>query len=223
MWVFPLVAAFISAFFSGIVTNKYMARRHPAHLAWALALFIFAVATACDFLGSFSGWTSFIAKMYYLAGATVVVGYLGLGTLYLLCPRPVAHVWLAIMLVATLLAVVLLAGAGVDAAALKSETEPGWKAIEKSALLTGLAVAINSLGTLILVVGAVYSAVYRRYPLANILIAAGTLIVAAGGGLTRLGHYEFQSIGQAAGIIIMFIGFLMTITAASGKRSSGKR
>lgn len=222
MLIFPLIATIISAFFSGIVFRQYLTRRNPAHLSWAFALFLFGVGTACDFLASVGGWTPLIARTYYLTGATVVVGFLALGTLYLLAPRPVARVWLVLMAGATILAIFLLAGAEVDPVKLKSETDPGWKAIDKPAMLSGMVVAINSLGTLILVVGAAYSAVYRRFALANILIAAGTLIVAGGGSLMRLGHYEFQSIGQALGIIVMFTGFLMTMAAARALPKTSK-
>ena len=214
MWAFPLAAALISALFAGIVARQYGPRRHPALLAWAVALFIFAIASGCDFLGSISGWTAFTSKLYYLCGATVVVGYLGLGTLYLLAPRRLARAWLVAMLLITALAAVLLARSGMDRGALASGAGPGWKAIQKPALLTVLAIAVSSIGTIILVGGAVYSAVFRRLPLANILIAAGTLIVAGGSSLSNLGRYELQSIGQAAGIIVMFAGFLLTMSGS---------
>ncbi|MDO8737188.1 MAG: hypothetical protein Q7K29_08950 [Thermoleophilia bacterium] len=211
MWALPLTATAISALFSGIVFRQYLERRNPAHLSWAVALFLFAVGTACDFLAIVSGWTPLIAKTYYLCGATVVVGYLALGTLYLLAPKRLAQAWLILMLTATVFAVILLAGAEVDPVKLRSDAEPGWKAIDKPAALSVIVMAINSIGTVILVAGAVYSAVYRRYMLANILIASGTFVVAAGGSLMRLGHYEFQSGGQLAGITIMFIGVLLTM------------
>ncbi|MHB8923423.1 MAG: hypothetical protein ACYC51_08530, partial [Thermoleophilia bacterium] len=207
MWIFPLVASLIAALFAGAVSRQYLVRHNPAHLAWAVALFIFAVGSACDFIASVSGWTPFLARLYYLTGAVIVVGFLAAGTLYLLAPRRVAHVWVALMLVVTVIAIVLLDRAGVDRARIQAGIDPGWKAIDKPALLTAFAISVNTLGTVILVAGAAWSAVYRRFPLANILIAAGTLIVAGGGSLTRLGHYEYQSIGQAVGLIVIFLGF----------------
>lgn len=216
MWIFPLTAAIIAAVFAGALMRRYFVSHNPAQLVWVAALLMFGIATACDFIGSLSGWTPFIAKLYYVTGATIVVGYLAAGTLYLLAPRPIAHIWVLIMLGISGVAIVLLAGAPTDELILKAGTEPGWKAIEKPPLLTGLAISVNSLGTLILVAGAIYSAVFRRYPAANILIAVGTLIIASGGALTRLGRYEYQSIGQAVGIIVIFIGFLMTTRRAQG-------
>ncbi len=216
MWVFPLAATIISAFFSGIVFRLYLVRRNPAHLAWAFALFLFGFGTACDFLAGVSGWTPLIAKTYYLAGAMVVVGYLALGTLFLLAPRRVALSWLAAMVVLTAISIVLLASAGVDTAALNTETQPGWQAIDRSAAIKSITIAVNSLGSLIIIGGAVYSAVRGRYKRANILIALGTLIVAFAGSLTASGRAEFHSIGQALGITVMFAGFLMTMPSSRG-------
>ncbi|MHB1054405.1 MAG: hypothetical protein ACYC51_04410, partial [Thermoleophilia bacterium] len=81
MWIFPLVASLIAALFAGAVSRQYLVRHNPAHLAWAVALFIFAVGSACDFIASVSGWTPFLARLYYLTGAVIVVGFLAAGTL----------------------------------------------------------------------------------------------------------------------------------------------
>lgn len=218
MWIFPLIAALIAFVFAGALARGYIGSRNPAQLVWMAAMLIFAVAAGCDFIGSLSGWTPFVAKLYYLAGATIVVGYLAAGTLYLLAARPVAHFWLLIMAAITVVAAIILAGAPTDTSILEAGTEPGWKAIERPPVLTALVISVNSLGTLILVGGAIYSAIFRRYPLANILIAAGAIIIASGGTLTRFGRYEYQSIGEAVGIIVIFIGFLMTARGARGAK-----
>jgi hypothetical protein len=42
------------------------------------------------------------------------------------------------------------------------------------------------------------------------LIAFGTLVVAAGGSLTRLGHYEYLYFAMAAGVSLIFAGVLWT-------------
>lgn len=137
---------------------------------------------------------------------------LALGTLYLLAPRKVANLWLALMVAATVFSIILLAGAEVDPIKLKSDTEPGWQAINRSALIKIMMIAMNSIGTLIIAGGAIYSALRGRYRRANILIVIGTLIVAMAGSLATFGRSGFHSIGQAIGITVMFIGFLMTMT-----------
>ena len=79
-----------------------------------------------------------------------------------------------------------------------------------------MAAVVNSVGTVILVGGAAWSAygTWRRGGApsrlaANILIAAGALIVASVSTLTRLFHiYELFYVGQAIGVLVMFAGFL---------------
>ncbi len=79
-----------------------------------------------------------------------------------------------------------------------------------------MAAVVNSVGTVILVGGAAWSAygAWRHGApssrlVANILIAAGALIVAGASTLTRLFHvYELFYVGQAIGVLVMFGGFL---------------
>lgn len=217
MWIFPLLATLVSAVFCGVVLRQYLASRRPAYLAWTVALFIFAVATACDFLGLYSGWTVAVVKVYYLAGGTLVVGYLAAGTLFLLAPRSLAYAWLTLMLVITVAASVMLAGASVDEAEMQrlvAENKPAYEAIESSPLLKAQVMVANIAGTIILVGGALWSIVRRRYLAANALIAAGALIMASGGSMMEAtGSYAVQSVTQTVGIAVLFAGFLMAMAA----------
>lgn len=214
MWTFPLLATLVSAVFCGFLLRQHTARRQPAYLVWAVAMFIFAVATGCDFLGLYGGWSVAVVKLYYLAGGTLVVGYLASGTLFLLAPRGLAFAWLALMLIITVAASVMLVGASVDEAEMQrlvEEKKPAYEAIESSALLKAQVMVANIAGTVILVGGALWSVLRRRYRAANALIAAGALVMASGGAmLERFQRYEIQSITQTVGIIILFAGFLMT-------------
>jgi hypothetical protein len=69
------------------------------------------------------------------------------------------------------------------------------------------AVAFNSLGTVILVGGSLYSIVRRRRVSANVWIASGALVVAVATGMSRAGDYSLVYIGQLIGIALMFSGF----------------
>jgi hypothetical protein len=68
----------------------------------------------------------------------------------------------------------------------------------------------------VLAVGALYSAIrsFRAglplsLPAGNVLILVGSLVVALAATLTRFGSYEYFYAGQAAGIAIIFAGFLV--------------
>lgn len=82
-------------------------------------------------------------------------------------------------------------------------------------LALAAAALLNLAGTVILIGGALLSAYrLRRQPQlasrfwANVLIAAGAFIVAGASSLTRLHVYELFYVGQAAGVLVMFAGFL---------------
>lgn len=49
----------------------------PHEAAWALAFLMFAVAATSQVIGDLVGWTSSLARPYYVIGATLVVGWLG--------------------------------------------------------------------------------------------------------------------------------------------------
>jgi hypothetical protein len=69
------------------------------------------------------------------------------------------------------------------------------------------AVALNSIGTLFLVGGSLYSIVRRQRVRANVWIGGGALVVAMATGLSRAGDYSFVYMGELVGIALMFSGF----------------
>jgi hypothetical protein len=89
-------------------------------------------------------------------------------------------------------------------------------------ILSVIAAAVgNVVGTVVLAGGAGYSAyrtwragLPRNLTIGNVLILAGALVVAAIASLTRLGYYELFYAGQAAGVAIIFAGFLVIAAVA---------
>jgi len=81
----------------------------------------------------------------------------------------------------------------------------------------------NVYGTVTLVGGAIYSAwifwrkrvLYHRF-IGNILIAAGALLPAFGGGFSRMGIGGALYITELLGAVLMFIGFLRATTPTKG-------
>ena len=84
-----------------------------------------------------------------------------------------------------------------------------------------LAIIGNTVGTLVLVVGAGLSAyrasrrgLHRNIPVGNVLILGGAPVVAGAASLTRFGIYELFYAGQALGIAVIFAGFVVIGSAA---------
>jgi len=145
---------------------------------------------------------------------------LALGTIYLLAPRfGRPALWVLLVLAAIGLAGII--GATLQPGLLDTRQVPSVDTIRLehgsfNVIALIMAAVVNSVGTVILVGGAAWSAygTWRRHGapsrlVANILIAAGALIVASVSTLTRLFHaYELFYVGQAIGVLVMFAGFL---------------
>lgn len=216
MAVFPVIATAVSAVFAYLVLKQYVRRRGPAQLFWGIALVMFALGSAAMTQAAFTGWTELNSRIFYLFGASLVVGYLALGTVYLLSPRAVAQAVLVFLLALTVYLVYLVFSAPVNQALLATE---GWEALERPLVLRLLVgIITNGLGSLVLIGGGLYSAwvwwrrrEHRERMVGNILIALGVFIVASGNtvsGLFRIGEDTLLAISIATGVLVMFIGFI---------------
>lgn len=244
MFVLPALTTLISLVFAGQVLNQYRVRRRPHQLAWGLALLFYAVGAFPEVTGSLNGWSSFEFKIYYLFGAILLVPWLSLGTAELLLrplrPAPVLGAYRAMVVALSVLGIAAVIAAPLHSGHVSGTTVPSNCAMWCSPAsetgyglangLSALSAAVgNIVGTLMLLGGALFSVIravrYRHSPgsvanyvVGNILIFAGALVVASASSLTRLGSYEFFYAGQAAGIAIIFCGFLL-IGAASHART----
>ena len=213
-----IVAAAVSAAFALVVLDRFRRSRRPAFAAWAVGLLIFAAAASCQAAGERAGFSQPLFRAFYLLGGVLGVIWLSMGTLFLLAPRSVARASCAVL---ALLTVVLAANAAVvpvDEGLLGTAAGVLGTAVQGGSPLQNGAVALNILGTLILVGGSAWSA-FRLFRdragvdrvLCNVLLTAGAFVVAAGftaakvagAGLDTLGVYE------AVGITLMFAGFLV--------------
>jgi hypothetical protein len=70
-----------------------------------------------------------------------------------------------------------------------------------------LAIALNSAGTLVLLIGSIASARRRRDP-RPLLVAAGVGVIAAASTATRAGSYTAFALGQAAGVSLILLGLV---------------
>lgn len=220
MVFYALAATLISAVFAGTLWTQYRSRPRPYLLAWAVALTFYAIAALTEVIGAAGGWSPLLFRTYYFFGAIILVGPLALGTIYLLAPRFARPaLWVLVVLAALGLAGVL--GATLQTAGLQTHQVPGADTIRVqggalNVIAILMAALISIIGSLILIGGAAWSAyaAWRRggapsRVLANVLIAAGAIIVGGASSLTRVFHfYEIFYVGQAIGVLVMFGGFL---------------
>jgi hypothetical protein len=214
MIAFPAAASLIALVCAAVIGRDAVKRPRPERVVWTVAFLLFALAAGAEVVGSLLGWSPALARVYYLGGAVLVVGFLALGELYFLFPGRMPAIAPGLTLLVVAFAATVVWSAPLDTQLLAIE---GWDAIERGPALVALAVSINALGTAVLVGGALYSAWRMRGnpALANrawgcVLIALGAIVVASGGTLTRLGQREYLYLAMSAGIAIIFAGVLLT-------------
>jgi hypothetical protein len=211
--VLPLISCVISLIFGLLVLDQFFARRRPYQLIWAIGLFMYFISTGTEFWAGTWGINDVIYRLWYLIGAIFVAAYLGMGTLYLLVKKRVAHIIMGILLAASIYSIIAVFTANIDISTLTSLT--GTAMPLRVRLLTPF---FNTFGTVALVGGALWSAwaFWRRRVMphrvvSNILIAAGAILPAFGGIHIRFGgDIPLFYIFELLGVIIIFIGFLRT-------------
>lgn len=212
-----LLAAVVTLCFAGAVFDQYLDRGRAYRLIWSISLIAFGIAFAAQFVASVRGWTPLLFRLWYGFGALYAVPLLGLGTIYLLCPRwtkATATVVVAYLMVWGFLRIY---GQPLD---------PGQLALPPGAThpptqetlppdIRATAMLLNILGTLALFAGAAWSAwVFSRMRTAryrvvsNVLIALGAVAAGSAGGLEKYGHPSLLYLGNLTGITIIFLGFL---------------
>lgn len=230
----PLSVTIIGAVFAIVLLNRYFGgKRRPHELVWGISFLLFVIASACQVYADVAGsWSDLSARLYYLTGAILTVGFLGIGTVYLLYSRRVANISLAIMLAFTFLSLVVVFAAPVDQASLALDN--GYVAVVKTSSLPRILAAVsNSIGTLLVAGGALWSAyvfwrkrIMKERMIGVLMIGIGVTIVAVGGsilGLTGLTNPEYHYVGMLVGVIVMFFGYLQSIRVTHSRPQVSER
>lgn len=218
MWIFPLLAAIIATAFAALLGRRLLRRPSPAQTMWAVALLMYAAASFAMFLGSLTNWSPGEFRVYWALGGALNVPYLAQGELYLLLPRRFADILFIVLLFGTAFAVTKLAHAPIHMAPLHDQLPLGKDVFGAGSTAHGLPQLYSIPAYVVLVVGAAWSAwSMRKAPhlrdraFGTIGIAAGATIVAIGSGIgAGFGYVWLFSVALAAGIAVMFWGFLRT-------------
>ena len=196
-------------------------------LAWAIGLLLYAIAAAMEAWSESSGeWRPFVYRIYIVIAASLV-GFLGLGTLYLVARQRRWGDYYFVFLAACM--VVFFVGTftvQLDMAKLVPGITVGGQALGSSLSFPRvMSLPINITGTILLFGGALWSIVrfarrrefgYRVW--ANVLIAAGALVLAAVGSRARLGSTAGLYPAEMVGAAFMLAGFLLAGTLDKGTR-----
>ena len=216
MWLIPLVATGIAALFAAMLLRQFLARRGQAQLMWAIAMGMFAIASAAVTIGVASGWTSTLYAIYWAFGAVLNVAFLAGGELVLLFRKPWVRwaVWL-VLIFATAYTFAILSGADMADDALAVQLPRGIKVLGDGTPAHRLAQLVAYPAYFILLFGTLWSAAKMRGRrelrdrfVGTLLIAIGATVVAAGAAFAATGVLAGFIGTLVVGICVMFWGFL---------------
>jgi hypothetical protein len=212
-WVhyLPIATTLIAGVFSLTLFRKYLVRRTPHVLWWALGVAFYGLGTLLEATITLAGNSVWLTKAWYIAGA-ILGGYpLAEGSLYLSYSRRFANRATAISLPLVVLASLLVMLSPVVPQALEPHRPSGavlaWWWVR---LLTPF---INGYAVFFLIGGAIVSA-WRFWrngaagsrAAGNALIAFGALLPGIGGSFAKAGVVEALYVGELIGIIFIWIG-----------------
>ena len=212
------VATLLAAAFTLATWDRWLRRRKPHELAWTVSLALFTLGAAALWWAETSGWSLANFRLFFLAGAVLNVPWLALGTVYLLAGERAGRITQHVLVGLSGLATGVMLTAPTKAA-IEPGTMPTGK--EVFGVFPRVLAALGSgVAALVVIGGVVWTLLTRRrgHPPAliagNVLIAAGTLILSASGTLAgRLGKDRSFAVTLAAGIAVLFAGFLVTTAA----------
>lgn len=229
MWIFPLIAAVVALIFAGLLARQWAARRRPFHLTWSAALLMYAGGSFALFLGVIDGWSPAEYRAYWLLGAILNVPFLALGEVYLLVrDRRVGNALLLVLLFLTGFAFNRVRTAGLDISALTKDLPLGKDVFAADTLPYRLSQLYAYPAYVFLLVGCAWSIArmrgkpeFRERLLGSAGIAVGATLVAIGSGIgAGLNVVPVFSVGLAAGISVMFWGFLRASRPAAASTAS---
>ncbi len=224
-WGWPAATAALGFVYVALLAAQWYKRRKPHQLAWAVGFLFYAVAAVMEaYSEATANWDPTVYRVYIVLAASLV-GFLGLGTLYLIAKRRIwGHAYLAFNLV---LLVVFFYGT-FTADLLMDQLVPGIT-VGGTALGSGgtfprfMSLPFNIPGTLLLLGGSAWSIKrfwgkkeYRYRAWANVLIIIGTLLIAGAGSMARAGVTAGLYPAEMVASAILLAGFLMASTLEKG-------
>jgi hypothetical protein len=218
VWVFPLLAGLVALAFAASLVRTFLRRRRSSQAIWAAALLMYAGASFAVALGVAGGWTAAEFRVYWVLGAVLNVPYLAQGELDLLIrSRAVRSALYVVLAFVTAYTLARVRTAAVDATALAQDLPSGKEVFGDGSAAHRLPQLVAIPAYVVLVAGALWSAVRMRgrpelrdRARGTLVIAAGaTVIAGAGSAFAALGHLLPFSLSLLVGIAVMYGGFLL--------------
>jgi hypothetical protein len=228
-WYWPAATAVLGFIFTGLVFAQYVKRRKMHQLCWSIGLLFYSVAAVMETISEATGvWDPTVYRVYIVLAASLV-GFLGAGSFYLIAKKPFwPNIYLGFNVVMFLIFLVGAFTAKLDPTKLVPGITVGGQALGPSLSFPRImSLVFNIPGSIFLLGGAVISIwrfskkkeyAYRMW--ANVLIAAGTLLIAYVGSRARLGTTAGLYPAEMVASALLLAGFLLAGTLDKGVKAS---
>lgn len=226
--VWPAATAALGFVYVALLLAQWLKRRKPHQLAWAVGFLFYAVAAVFEAYSEYTQhWDPTVYRVYIVLAASLV-GFLGLGTLYLITRD---RFWGHAYLVFNLICLGIFLWGSFNADLLMDKLVPGivvgGQALGPSGAFPRImSLPFNIPGTLLLLGGSMWSVFkfwrkkeYRYRSYANILIFLGTLLIAFAGSMARAGRTEGLYAAEMVASAVLLAGFLMAGTLERGAKA----
>jgi hypothetical protein len=101
----PGLTALLALGMAIALLDQWRERRQPFQLVWAIGMAFFGVGSGCEAIAAAAGWNEVLYRTWYLAGAVLTAGWLGLGTALLLARTRFGYTFGLLVLLAGLVTV----------------------------------------------------------------------------------------------------------------------
>jgi hypothetical protein len=222
--ILPFFSSVVSFVFAALIFRRYLARKGAHLLLWGIGMVFYGIGGFCE--------AYYVFRLWYLFGAILVAAWLGQGTVYLLVRPRWANLLMILLVLASFYGLARVFSAEVDPLLMTSSLHTGSELSGRAIITPGVRLLtpfFNIYGTLTLVGGAAYSAwifwrkrILLHRAIGNILIAVGAILPAFGGTFSRFGISGALYISEFLGAVVMFIGFIRSITPMEASKHIDK-
>jgi len=84
MSILPALTSILAIVMAIALLDQWRERRQPFQLVWAAGMAFYGIAAGCEAIAAAIGWNELLYRTWYLTGAVLTAGWLGLGTALLL-------------------------------------------------------------------------------------------------------------------------------------------
>jgi hypothetical protein len=96
----PGATALLAIVFALALVDQWRERRQTFQLVWAIGMVFFAIGSSSEAIAGAGGWNEGLYRAWYLSGAVLAAGWLGLGTAFLLSRTRFGYTYAVCLLLA---------------------------------------------------------------------------------------------------------------------------